>query len=261
MTHELQYGFGRRPRWNPRAAVLGGGFACFALLLAAPSGAQETARDQSPRMAAGAALAIAQPRGEFSEYVDVGGGIMGHFRVALDDAGLLSLRVQGGFLTYGNETQRVCLSETVGCRIEVDLTTSNNIVLLGVGPELAVPLGRTRVYGHGTLGLGYFSTDSSVRGTSGVGEDPFASTRNYGDGGVAWNGGGGVEIPLGRLQDQPVLLDLGLSYQGNGRREYLTRGGIRDLPDGSLEFDVKRSQANFWLWRLGVSVGVGPGAR
>jgi opacity protein-like surface antigen len=226
--------------------------AAFAL----PGAAQEPEPMPPARLHAGAALAIAQPRGEFSEYVDVGGGVEAFFRVGLDPQGVVSLRIRAGFLTYGNETKRVCLSETIGCRIQVDLTTSNNIFLVGLGPELAVPIGRTRLYANGSVGYDYFSTDSNVEGTSS--EEPFASTRNFGDGGFSWNGGGGIEVEIARTRQVDVALDFGVAYQGNGRREYLTRGGIIDLPDGSLEFDVKRSEANFVLWRVGVALGIRP---
>jgi hypothetical protein len=223
-------------------------------LSAGPAATQALDTLGLPRAYAGIAAAVAQPLDEFDEYVNVGGGIDGFFRVRLDDAGFVSLRLHGGFLTYGSETKRVCLSETVGCRIQVDLTTSNNIFLFGLGPELAVPLGRVRLYGNGSVGFDYFSTDSNVSGTST--ENPFASTRNYGDGGFSWNAGGGLEIRVAEARTLPIAIDLGLAYQGNGRREYLTRGGIIDRPDGSLEFDVKRSQANFLLWRIGASVGI-----
>jgi hypothetical protein len=52
---------------------------------------------QAPRMHAGVAIAIAQPTGEFKDYVSVGGGIHGYFRVDVDETGILSFRLQGGF--------------------------------------------------------------------------------------------------------------------------------------------------------------------
>ena len=56
----------------------------------------------------------------------------------------------------------------------------------------------------------------------------------------------------------PVSIDLGATWQRNGQRDYLTEGGIHDLPDGSIELDVLRSDANLLLWQLGVSVGFRP---
>lgn len=207
-----------------------------------------------PRFHAGLSGAVAQPVGEFGDYVDVGGGVHGFFRLNLDERGIAGLRLHGGFLNYGNETKRVCLSATVGCRIEVDLTTSNNIFLLGLGPELGLPLGPARLYGGASIGLSWFSTDSNVEGSSD--QETFASTTNYSDGGFAWTAGGGIEITIAHARQMPISIDFGLSYQGNGKREYLTEGGITDLPDGSIELDVHRSDADFLLWRLGVSVGI-----
>jgi hypothetical protein len=207
-----------------------------------------------PRAYVGLAAAIAQPTDEFADYVSVGGGLHGFLRVGLDARSIAAIRLGGGFITYGNETERVCLSTTVGCRIQVDLTTSNNIFLLGLGPELTLPLGPVRIYGNGSVGFSYFSTESQVEGSSQ--EEPFASTENYGDGGFAWSAGGGIEVQVAVANGTPIAIDLGLGYQKNGLREYLTEGGIVDNPDGSITLDVKRSQANFLLWRLGVSIGL-----
>jgi hypothetical protein len=248
------FAFVKQGAWSARMGPGALVAAAVLALSAGPSWAQEVDTLGLPRVYAGIAAAVAQPLGEFDEYVNVGGGLDGFFRVRLDDAGFVSFRLHGGFLTYGNETKRVCLSETVGCRIQVDLTTSNNIFLFGLGPELAVPLGRVRLYGNGSVGFDYFSTDSNVSGTST--ENPFASTRNYGDGGFSWNAGGGMEVVVAHARTLPIAIDVGLAYQGNGRREYLTRGGIIDRPDGSIDFDVKRSEANFLLWRIGASVGI-----
>lgn len=217
-----------------------------------------TAQDEGPpRFHAGLSGVVAQPLGEFDDYVDVGGGLEAHFRVNLDRRGIVSLRAQAGFVNYGSETKRVCLSQTVGCRIQVDLTTSNNIFLLGVGPELGLPLGPVRLYGNATVGLGHFSTDSRVEGTSGA-DDPFATTTNFSDGGFAWTAGGGLQVRVAEASGSPISIDLGTTYQRNGLREYLTEGGIIDRPDGSIELDVRRSEANLLLWRIGVSVGFQP---
>jgi len=229
-----------------------------ALLISTPreAVAQSSDSESSPRTYAGLSLAIAQPRGEFAEYVRVGGGLNGFIRAHVDDSGWVAFRLQGSFINYGSETKRVCFSETVGCRVELDLTTTNNIFLVGVGPEIGIPLGSTRLYGNASAGFSYFWTDSKVGGT--VENEPFASTTNYSDGGFAWGFGGGMEIRLGRIERLPILLDLGFSHQGNGKRDYLTEGGIIDGPGGSIELDVKRTEANFFLWRIGVTVGILP---
>jgi hypothetical protein len=240
-----------------RAGSIGLPVLFFVVLCAASLSAQtppDHASDRPSRIHFGAAVALAQPVGGFGEHVSLGGGGLGHVRLALDDRGLFSLRMTGGFLIYGHERQRVCLGTTVGCRIEVNLTTSNNIFVFGVAPEIGVPVGRTRLYGNVALGTGYFFTTSSVRGD--LQDAPFATTRNFSDGGIAWTSGGGLEILLRKRPRGTFSLDIGVSHQRNGRREYLTRGDIIDLPDGGLAFDVKRSDANFLMWRVGLTVGL-----
>ena len=98
------------------------------------------------------------------------------------------------------------------------------------------------------------STFSQVEGgwLSGV----FASSENFGRCGFAWSSSGGVEVPVGKVKSRPLSLDMAVTYNGNGRREYLTKGGITLQPDGSSAFDVKNSNANLLSARLGFSVGL-----
>jgi hypothetical protein len=238
----------KRTRWTLGLVLLG------SLVPIAGAAQNPQLIEGRPRAYFGLAAAVAQPRDEFANYVSIGGGLDAFLKVGLDARSIAALRLNGGFITYGSEKERVCLSTTVGCRIQVDLTTSNNIFLLGLGPELALPLGPVRIYGNGSAGFSYFWTESQVEGSSQA--EPFASTENYGDGGFAWNLGGGIEVQVAVANGTPIALDFGVGYQKNGLREFLTEGGIIDHPDGSITLDVKRSQANFLLWRLGVSIGL-----
>jgi hypothetical protein len=256
----------RRPSGpSLRGAVLGLPLVLLLPLAVAPPAAAQGPRDfgtetpSPPRMQAGGAFLVGQPLGEFRDYVRAGFGLDGFWRVGLDPEGWVSLRVDGAFLVYGQETNRVCLSTTVGCRIQVDVTTSNTILAGGVGPELAIPLGSAGggIYAGMSAGFSYFSTDSQVRGSLEPSDSPFASTRNYSDGGFAWTSSGGIRIPVGPRGGTPLFVDLGVRRVGSGRREYLTQGDISERPDGSLEFNVRRSEADLLLWRIGVAVGLG----
>lgn len=245
---------------GPLAVALG---VVLLLAPAAPAAAQASwDRDEesigAPRTQAGGAFVVGQPLGEFRDYVRAGFGLDGFWRVRLDPEGWVSLRVDGGFLVYGQETKRVCLSATVGCRIQVDVTTSNSILAGGVGPELAIPFGPSGggLYAGMSAGFSYFSTDSRVGGTQDPPDAAFASTRNFSDGGFAWTASGGLRYPVTRGRT-PVSVDLGVRRVGSGRREYLTRGDISERSDGSLEFNVRRSEADLLLWRIGVAVGLG----
>jgi len=218
----------------------------------------DRAEPVSIRGQAGGALFIAQPVGEFDDYVGVGFGLGGHLLLRLDPAGVMSLRVDGGFLNYGRESKRVCLSSTVGCRILVDLVTSNDILFGSIGPQLAVPSGPVRPYVNGGIGLSYFATTSSLSGTSSANDD-FARTTNFDDVTLAWSAGGGLYIPL-RIGSTTLAIDLGARYLLNGEVEYLREGDIEDHPDGSITLHPTRSEANLLVWHIGVSVGI-PGGR
>jgi opacity protein-like surface antigen len=225
-----------------------------ALSAAAPLQAQ----DRLPPVIAhvDVSLLYARPLGEFAENIDRGFGASAGAALLLRPGSPLSLRGDLGVINYGNETKEVCLSSTVGCRIMVDLTTSNNIVFGAVGPQLAVPAGPIRPYVHGGIGFAYFGTTSSVRGRGE--QDNFANTTNHQDLTFAANGGGGMrfDLPFG---ETPVLVDLGVRYHDNGRVEYLRRGDITDRPDGSIELHPRRSEANLLSFHVGVSIGLRPG--
>lgn len=224
-----------------------------ALLLLAPA-----LRAQTPapsRFAGNISGIVAQPVGEFDDYVNVGFGIGGNFRVNLGTSGVASLRFDLGYVNYGRETQRVCLSETVGCRIVVDLTTTNNIVFGHGGLQLGVPTGPVRPYVNGGIGYSYFFTQSSVEGTSND-EDPFASTTNFDDGTFSWAGGGGIVIPISS-GSTPVALDLGARYLNNNEVDYLTKGSIVDNADGSIDIFPTRSEAHLITYTIGVTIGFG----
>jgi hypothetical protein len=181
-----------------------------------------------------------------------------HGRLELDEAGILSLRADLGFLNYGSETIRICI--TLPCRITGDLTTSNNIFLFGVGPEIGVGSGGVRLYANASIGLAYFNTTSSVEGSDNNNE-PFASSTNFDDLTFAWTAGPGAQLRVWTGQSASVLLDVGARYHGNGEARYLRKGDIRDLPDGSVELDPQQSETNLWTFLLGVSVEIGPRAQ
>lgn len=229
--------------------------------VAAPAGAQiidlspgATARRTDWRAGITPGLLVAQPTGEFGDYVNagVGFGVGAHY--AFDRAKILSLRADLGFLVYGNERFEVPLSPTLP-RIRVDVNTTNSIFMYSAGPQLMAPSGPVRPYVHGFVGGAYFSTSSSISGTQDWDEGGHFSTQHYGDGVLSWGGAGGLLIPLA-VRRNPVAIDLGARYVRNGRTRYLREGSITDNPDGSLSFTPIESQTDMWVYRIGVSVGV-----
>jgi hypothetical protein len=125
-----------------------------AVLAPATAHAQYTEFDEPrgpSRAFAGIHLMVAQPLGEFDDYIDWGGGIGGELLYAFDRQGAIGLRANLGLMIYGHETKRVPLSETLG-RIRVDVSTSNNIFVFGIGPQVMLPSGAVRPYLNGTVG-------------------------------------------------------------------------------------------------------------
>jgi len=208
-----------------------------------------------PRWHVGGALDVGQPVGDFKQQISKAVGLQAHLLLRLDARGNTRLRFQGGWLNYGRENQQVCLGATPGCRIEANVSTSNNIFSLGVGPELSIPAGVFRLYGHGLVGVSRFSTLSALGG--GILPDFVAADENFGDAGFFWSGGGGVHVSISERSS----LDFGVAYQGHGRREYLTKGGVTDNPNNSLNLDVKRSDADLFTIRIGFTTALMWGTR
>jgi len=204
------------------------------------------------RFDVGINLLVADPVGEFEQFINAGVGADFFGRMALDPRGVLSLRGDLGFLIYGHESKRVCF-DGVGCRVQARLQTTNNIFFGGIGPELALPHPRVRPYVHALLGFSYFNTSSSLNDLHG-GDSEF-ETENYGDGTFSWGLGGGLELNLKRGRT-PIDLNLAFRYHENGRVRYLTEGDIVDNPDGSITLYPVFSDANLVAYHLGISVGI-----
>lgn len=187
----------------------------------------------------------AQPIGEFRNYVRTGWGIGGDARWFPGGQDVVSLRADAGFLIYGRTTTSECFG--TGCRISVDITTSNNVFSGLAGPELQVPVGPIRPYVNALAGWTVFWTQSSADGEDG-GPDVFDTT-NQRDNIFTTAVGGGIRIPLARS----VSLDFNARKNFNGRARYLTRDSFGD---GTLTTPlVRESEVNMWTYAIGVSFG------
>lgn len=232
-------------------------FALVALLAPPAAAAQQLEPQRAPtRWSVSGGVVLAQPVGEFRDYVGAGFGAAVQGLLRLDRAGMSSLRADIGFVNYGNETRRVCFSATVGCRVLLDLTTSNNILLFGFGPHLEAPTRYVRPFVHAGVGGAYFATTSSLRSSNR--SDDFASTTNFSDFTFSWLAGGGLNVPIGRGVT-PLNLQVAARYHANGQVEYLRRGDIEDHPDGSITVHPTRSQANLVTYQVGISAVIGRG--
>lgn len=188
---------------------------------------------------------FAQPIGEFNRYVDNGWGVGGDVRWFPGAQRVMSLRVDGTFINHGRQTTRECFGS--GCRIQIDINTSNNIFSGLAGPELQVPTGPIRPYVNAMAGWTIFWTQSSAEGAND--EDDLFRTTNLRDNIFSAAAGGGVRIPIASA----VMLDLNARRNYNGRARYLTRDSFGD---GTLTMPlVRESQVNMWTYSLGLAFG------
>ena len=218
--------------------------------LTAQAGPVRRSTSSPPRAYGDITFAVSQPLGAFNDYIGEGYGVTGGFVWNLDRDRVFGIRAEGGFVQYGNERTGACF---ISCRVPVDINTSNDIVFGGLGPQITVPAGPVRPYLNATAGFSYFFTHSSVSSNNDY-DNVFDAT-NHDDAVFALTGGGGFLIPLS-MRRTPVLLDLGATFHRNGEATYLRKGSIRDNPDGSIEIDPIRSEANFITYRIGVSIGI-----
>ena len=210
------------------------------------------AEEVEPRGFVNISFITATPQGDFANNVGQGFGVQVGARFQPDRQGLVSLRADFGFISYGRERLTFC--STFSCRLAFDMITTNNIFFAGVGPEVRLATGALQPYVSAGLGVGYFWTQTDLGGSDSFGD--FARTENFNDAVLQWRAGGGLRARVKRGH-RPIYLDLGAEYHGNGIAEYLREGDILDNPDGSITIFPNKSEANLVTFRVGVSIGVG----
>jgi hypothetical protein len=225
--------------------------AFITLVGASPAAAQYDFGARPARATLGGGALVAQPVGDFKNYVNNGFGGGGHLLLRVDPQGFLALRADVGYLVYGHETKRVSLPNAG--RVQFDVTTSNNILTYAIGPQLTVPTGSIRPYVNAMAGGAYFFTESSVGGSDNSSD--FASTRNFGDNVSSYGYGGGVFIPFA-VRNALIGLDIGARFIRNGQTRYLREGGITDLPGGGFTVSPIESETNLVVYHAGVSLGL-----
>lgn len=206
------------------------------------------AQDGPTRHSVGISLQGLNPQGAFAENINVAGGIGGSYLYALDPDGIIAFRAELGYLLYGSERYRVPLGGGPLGLINVDVTTTNNIVQGGVGLQLLAPGRTVRPYGNAIAGFSSFFTSSSVAGTQQA--EAFASSTNYSDAGFMWSAGGGLYVPLTRVQ-----LDLGMRWVDHGQRDYLRPDGIT-FEGSDVRLNPVRSTAQALQFHLGLVIPV-----
>lgn len=206
------------------------------------------------RFTLGGNFVLSEPKESFRQNVGNGFGGGGTVHYNLMRSGLAGLRFDVSSVRYGKEEKRVPISDSIGSRILVDLTTRNTITTFSLGPELAKPTGRIRPYVNAGYSRLLFRTTSSLSGSD-LSEEDFTSTTNHKDGAGAWVYGGGLRFQVGPSLS-PLSLDLGLRYHRGGSASYLREGSIQDNSDGSITINPLSSKTPFLTYTVGVKFRV-----
>ena len=196
----------------------------------------------------------ARPQDQLAHNIGLGYGGQATYLFRLDSRGFAHLRGDLALLGYGIERKHVPLSPTIGGRIRVDVSTTNYILPLSIGPELMWPTGPVRPYVNAGLGTQVFWTESSVSGSDDV-DGTLASTTNQSDWTSTWVAGGGVFLPV-KAGKAIVSIDLGVQYVAGGRAQYLRPGSIRDVSDTQIAITPLESMTHMALIHLGVRIGL-----
>jgi len=217
-----------------------------ALFAGRPAGAQGL-REVHSWSTWGGGFMVGVPVGQFRDFVDVHPGIGG----AVTIGGPVGLRIGGTLLVYGHEQQIVPYPGSYG-RIGLGVNTDNIIGTLGLGPQITLSGGPVRLYGYGTIGIGYFATVSSLG--DGCGCYDVGQTTNFDDWALAREAGGGLQLRLSR--HRPAFLDLSARYMRNGRVEYLREGSMYEDADGRIVVSPVESFANLVTLQIGMTFGL-----
>lgn len=220
-----------------------------------PAAAERVSSDSSSewvrRSTVNVTVVQSRPQGAFRKNVGIGYGVDGAYLFRLDASGMWSLRANVGVIRYGDESRRTALSEAVGGRVNVDVTTSNYLIPVTIGPQVAWPTGPVRPYLHAGIGGLGFITESDIRGTDNL--TSVASTTNHSSFVGSWVAGGGMYVPLS-IGPRQIQLDLGAQYFSGGRTRYLAPGSIVDLPDARIAVTPLESATHTVVMRIGLRV-------
>ncbi|MDH3208582.1 MAG: hypothetical protein OEO79_18425 [Gemmatimonadota bacterium] len=201
----------------------------------------------------GADLVGAKAVGQFAEYVAGGGGFgISGIRYFGEDTGL-GLRLDLALISYGKTTESHRLVLT-GTGLDVDVTTENVIATLAVGPHFVLGRGRVRPYLGASVGTAQFVTTNNAWGDGQA--LPIATAEVLERYTLALAAGGGVRLTFREQRDHPISLEVDGRYRRHGSVQYLREGGVRELPDGSIDLDLISSDANLWALSIGALIGV-----
>jgi hypothetical protein len=204
------------------------------------------------------------PVSDLRENVGTGGGVRLAFGGWMDRRPVM-FGLDIGFFSYGHVEEEVPFSSTVGPRVPMEVSTSNNVLETHLTARLQSRRGRFRPYGEVLAGFKYLFTRSRID-TDHIGStlgEEIAGATNFDDFALSGGVGAGVDIQVYRQDNtaKPVRridLHLGVQYLLGQEAEYLTEGALNDQNgNGQLdrgELDICRSRTTFLQPTFGLTI-------
>jgi len=188
------------------------------------------------------------PRGDFSRTVDLNLVPEVSFLTMyqLPEFPIL-VGLEVGYARYGtNLTKR---DDVLGAVNQSMRIRRNNNLLSLMGVIRLVPEVNTRLkpFFEGQVGVYHPFTRVTIRETAFA--ETFAAGTEFFDWAMAYQGGGGFFLPIGK----DLFLEFKVNYILTNRMNYLTKEDAIYLPDGELEFFPRRSSFNMLQPSIGVS--------
>lgn len=206
-------------------------------------------------------VVVAIPQGAFADRLDgtVGFGLSGEFVAHIPNTPV-GVGIEGGFVVYGQERIRTGFGPGPLNRVQVDVVTSNNILLGHLLLRLQPPSGAFRPYADALVGVNYLFTESRIEDVDFNDDRDIASSTNFDDAAFSYGIGGGVMAQVyhghseGSGRPYAIFVDTRLRYLFGGEADYLREGAIEADADGDPIYHVTRSSTDLLLPQLGVTV-------
>lgn len=240
--------------FNGRAIVIAAVIVALGLPI---SPLHATSSKYLPRLCAGGHFMLGFPQGEFKDNLDrIGGGISGEVLGSLRPVPI-KIGASVGFLIYGSETRTEPFSTTIP-DVTVDVTTTNNILLVHFLLRVQPPGGVVRPYVDGVLGFNYLFTETKIESR----QQEVAASTNFDDFAFSYGGGSGIMFRVydgtkkkktEKFRLAAVLLDARVRYLKGSEAEYLKEGSI-EIVGTDVIYDVSKSNTDLLTVQIGAMV-------
>lgn len=198
------------------------------------------------------------PQGEFAENTGTGAGLTGNLSIRLLRSGLLGVRLDAGWISYGSRTR----NETIfvsGVPFSVETTTTNEFLQLGIGPQLQLSGDPVSARAYALIGTTRFSTQTELKETGGGsdgGDRAIDSFTHLSDWTGSFTLGGGLRWSIGGDREGVHFgLALNAEWRRHGTTRYLNESSIEIGEDGRADFMPFESRIDFLVVSLGVWAG------